>query len=261
MRKILVFMFAFIFLASFVLADTTTLNVKTFSYAKVHLVVLAVNSVYDVIDTFHTQADWEGNANITYSVSPEYVDLKFQVDGEDGTTLLIERMEDMKTGGVLYVQLIPGDVKKDATPAPVILNVTANETANITANSTINTNQTARLTGNAVSSVKDFVAGKSKYFIWILVVAVVIAGVVLFIIKRPFKISLPASNPEPKIIRSETSENKETTNKLLEAEKKLQEAQREIARMKNQERIREIEKRIAAEQAEIDKLNNGFGPQ
>ena len=42
--------------------------------------------------------------------------------------------------------------------------------------------------------------------------------------------------------------------------KKAEPFKRWLARV-GYERIREIEKRIAAEQAEIDKLNNGFGPQ
>ena len=251
MKKLLVLAILAFSIISLVYASTT-INIKTVSYGKVGLFILAVNSIFDVYDTYHAVADYDGIAQINLTTDhADYVDLKFQVDGEDGTNYLIERMEDMKLGSTLWLKLLPGDISKNNTPiiASPVVNISENQT-NVTSSVT-SSNSTQQVTGFSITEIKDYVTGKWKYALWIVLSAIIIAGIALFIIKKP------KFSAEPKVIKA-VQEEKPNLTKLEETEKKLQEAQREIAKMKNQERIKAIEERIRAEREEIDKLEKGF---
>lgn len=256
MAKKTTIFFLFLFLAgiisavSMVSAETTQINIMTLPLRSVGIFILQPGTVYDLYESFHKQSDINGFVQINYTGEPDSIDIKVQVT-ENNNPLAIERFKNFPAGTPVYLQVIAGDMKRNYNEGQT---TQTNNTQTTAENSTNNA-----ITGSAVAG-SFFEGSKKLYFIIIgivLLVAVVGFGAYTNLKKYPKTSSNIVIKPASKIQTPDSESIKILSNKLSETQQRLEQTQRELNRVKNQEKISEVERRIEQERQELERLRKG----
>ena len=263
-KILLLSVLALVLIVPFALA-TTEINVKTLPEHKVSIFVLEPAEVYTLLESYHVVSDSSGIVTVSYSENINKVNIKVKVT-KDGQEVLLHDFEDMDTGGSLYLQVIPGSVlenyreveEKEAQDAAAQAEAAAAEAA-ILENQAEQTDEApaggdAGVTGFAVSDVVPKFSNMTYFIVGGIILALV---VVVFVLKSGALSSIVKKDPAFDY-KKVNPERGEMDKELENAERRIREAETEIAKLRNKDKIALAEKKLEADRADLDKLRSGL---
>ena len=262
MTKKLIFLLSLLLILPIVSASTLQINIKTYPNHRVFINIAEPSDKYQLIDSIRETADSNGLVSTTFT-SDSFNEIKLYVQVNNAEEkIMFENFGTKSMFEPLYLQIIPGKVNEDYRTLEV-KNETKNETVvavenvtNQTVEETIqNESEKSRITGSAIfNNNKDWIFSKTTA--WIAGIAVIVAILVVFLVRRSLsgppvyspKIQsrgfLPAM-PKPRTITpmdeelSKTEEEIENVRSRIERIKKIKEAQRRLK--EEQDALRKLE--------------------
>ncbi len=256
----------------FVIAVDTGLTIKTVPNQRVDISVVRPNQVYSLIKSFHVNSDSNGEAKVTFSHDENTFNVRVWVKG-DGVEIASKKFEEeYPTGEPLTLELYP---KWYSPPVDETIMNETNSSSEI--NLIINNENTSEITvqevlnieNNSVNSsgtglvISKGTLGFSKKTIYYFIGIVVLLSMVFFVLlKIKHSQSVPKEIKVKKLSefnaeRKEQLESPDHKEAIEIAEKKIEEAQKEINKLKNEDKIKEIRDRMNQEQKELDRLTRG----
>ncbi|MBI2044480.1 hypothetical protein HYT23_00315 [Candidatus Pacearchaeota archaeon] len=266
---LLVLFFLFFIVPNFISAVDTIVQIETYPNKKLEINFLKPSPLENLY-TARVNSDALGKAEVKFSTTERTFDINAFV--KDGTEVLVRYRFNENTPGENVLLKLYTDKQEIVKGIELASNTTANETVqneteeqqnDTTVNESITEEETesqgSGLTGLATSDDVGVFSGNKLYYILGGAVLVIIIAFVIFKIKKKNSWKGPGDFRVKKL--SDPAGEKEKaanySKALAEAERKVEEAQREIRRMKNQDRITEMRKRIDKEQEELKKLERG----
>jgi len=243
---------------SFVSAEDIT--IKTLQY---HWVEVTVGNgmITDFVKLEYHEGDADEYGDFVFNLDTTIPKVNLYItikkDGKMGDAIFSnKKFLGEETDEPIYIELIPEGKELIVTPENVPeVNESLNET--LTEEGLDAENVDSKITGYAVG---DFF--KSKAFYIVLGVLVVLI-IVLILVKIIRKRRANKNDREVKIkklgeMKQERDEKIDDHKQIIEdAERKIREAQEEISLLKNQDKIKEMEKKISDDESELIKLRRG----
>lgn len=266
-KEILIFAFLLAMLIlPFASALDTEINVRTISQHKTHILVLADSDTYGLLQDFHLNSDDFGNVQVVYSGEESSVNINVQID-EGYEKLMLEKFQSVPTGSPVYLQVIPGSVsdnylaldkETEEARAKQEAEALATETATVQTEETpieesvdeqpVEESKSGGITASAISDFASSVPSMVYYIVGGLIIAL---AFVLFIFKNPRMLKGLSKSPQ---VKSQSS-----IDTLEDAERKIEEAQKEIAKLRSKEKIFEAEKKLEQDRSALDDLRKQLG--
>lgn len=268
-KKSILGLIVFLLIVQFVIAVDTELTVKTVPEKRVDISVVRPNQVYSLIKSFHVNSDSNGDAKVTFSHDEETFNVRVWVKG-DGVEIANKKFEEeYPTGESLILQLYPkwysppiNETVLNETNSSAETNLTNVEEnasdAFIPVEPNVENSQVNSSGTGAVILNNNF--GYSSKVFYYAVGAVFL--IIIFLFLGNFFLRKEKVNKEIKVkklseFNAERKEQLESGNYkgvIENAERKIEEAQKEINRLKNEGKIKEIRERIERDQQELNKL-------
>jgi len=275
-RKILCMLILLLALTSVIVSAVNT-EIKVETYAN-HDVFVNVydHSKEDPIATFSENSGSSGRIIFNFSSDISKVDL-YTIVRKEGKIIFSKKFESCNTGGQIKIELVKEEVQEATVNITASTNLTSNETSNTTPtnsteNETVNetTNTTtsesieetnADITGAWIPKKDEFF---SKYFYFIVfgVLAVIIAGGIVFLVLKMTVMRKPLGLKDIKIRKYseikdeiEGKPSSEDDKKILDLENQVKELQKEIDEIKNKKnKIKEAEEKLRRDMKELERL-------
>lgn len=260
---------------SFASAVTTTLEVQTFSGHNIMVSALKPGSVYNLIESYYTVSDYNGKATININTDNiDEFDLKVWIKkGND--VVVSKKFEGFTAGQPINLEVYPDSYVK---PTPVVndtVNVTENdtevlnETNTTTENITENTVSQPSITGHSTSQDTGSTSFFSKNMVYIFVGIILLAAFIfmgMLSLKRRKSSYSDEDHDDVKVRklsdyleeRKHHSGNDAYKKSLDDAQRKLDEAQEEIRRLKNTDKIEAAKKKLVEDERELMRLRKGL---
>ena len=234
------------------------INVKTYPNHKVFVSVLDSEQLFSLLESYQAMSDSEGKVSVTFAGAQKEIKLIIKVT-ENGEKIALENFgnDQFSTSSPIYVLVTPeessADYEDEWSPVTEVANETAENATGASGEASSieesNSSSGGMITG-LVSSAKEIVTSKKTYYILGSAIAAVLLLFLFFRVGMPaikgWKASSSFSSPKPSYAFS---------NQMIEnAERKIREAQAEINRFKNQNRITLAEKKLAQDKEDLEKL-------
>ena len=236
----------------------TKATIKTLQYHQVEVIV-ADGTITD----YSKIGDYEGDANeygdFTFNINTSkplvnlYVHVKRYNEEIASETFIGE-----KTGSPIHLEVAPEGYELIETPLITANKTESNETLLINNTELLTNNESEKKSGLTGLTVSSVFSKKVIYFtVGIIVLLVVIFFIVRFLRKR--------KNGNKEIIIRKLSEMKQEREDKIgdykevidDAERKIKEAQEEINKFKNQDKIKAMKRKLAEDEDELIKLRRG----
>jgi len=276
MKKGFVILLLNVLLLAVVSAADTEINVKTLPDHDVSIYVLDASQVYYLLQSYHLATDWKGFQSVVYSGSTPDINVRVVVK-KDNQQVLSEKFGPYKTGSPIYIQAIPGNLSKDyrefekaaaqstAINSTNITNVSSvnqnNDTISNSTNITFNENKTSEknnlLGGFSLLKTNEKIISSLKYVGYGTIAIIVILLIILIVKKYGSSFVRYLGSIRPPHLKKSISSSSNIEIELRKAEKKLEEAQKQIERIKREERIKEVKKRLQEDLEELKRLQRG----
>lgn len=242
-RNVFAFSLLMLFAISMISAADTKINVKTLPEHDVDVYALRVGETYNLIESFHKKSDSNGSVLVVLSTEEEKFLLKIGVR-KDNTMVVSEKFNETYTSGnSVDVEIYPqwyleqlaieqngnfADGNSSAENVTVVNESKSNDT--ILNDSSLNKTTGSNAITGFFTSLKDGVSGKALRYgvIFILLVGVFYFGF-SFLRKRRYQ---EPAEPKEIIVRKLSEVNDAKKNLIEDAEKKIQELQEHIKKMK-----------------------------
>ena len=254
-KKILVISLALILLMSFIIsARETSLLIRTGKQCRVSINVLRAASEYELIEAIHQDTNSDGDVSTTISSGYAEVNILI-IMKKNGIKFFEEEFGPYSINEPIVIDLRPEEEKN-----PPVENITIVEDNTtlieepVAENSEISENKTS--TGFAIKDLGE-VINKYKIIVYSFVVMVLVVGMFLFFKKFKKKKEKIINVKKLSDFMNEQSQTETSGSDLLEAKRKLEEAQRDIRKIENKERIFEARKKLEETQREIQRLERG----
>jgi len=276
MKKGFVILLLNVLLLAVVSAADTEINVKTLPDHDVSIYVLDASQVYYLLQSYHLATDWKGFQSVIYSGSTPDINVRVVVK-KDNQQVLSEKFGPYKTGSPIYIQAIPGNLSKDyrefekAAAQSTTINFTNitnvssvnqnNDTISNSTNITFNENKTSEknnlLGGFSLLKTNEKIISSLKYLGYGTIAIIVILLIILIVKKYGSSVVRYLGSIRPPHLKKSISSSSNIEIELRKAEKKLEEAQKQIERIKREERIKEVKKRLQDDLEELKRLQRG----
>jgi len=250
-RKLACFL-ALILISMAAVSAATDIKIKSLPLRNISVLIFDANQVYSLDTSYHTSTNINGNANVTYTGSISKINIGVKINQDNIYHLFDDKFD---AGQQINLNVIPGEMSS-STGKTEEENVTENITENAT-ESNLTEDVVSNTTGN--ESKKGFLSGLSiseftKKFkiVYYIIGIIVVAGIVFLFIKfkgQIFKRDIAYNY--------KSLSNKDLSKELVNAENKLKEAQNEINKLKNKDRIDTMERKIEQDKLELEKLKDG----
>lgn len=277
-KRTLLIILSVLILTQLVLALPTEIRVKTLPYNEV---IVTINKNGQVVERFTGSSNYFGDVVFKYSSSSKTFDMYVQVRNLK-ETLYFESYPDTEAGETQLIELYPSDFvfpepinrenktqQAPLTGGVIASNITipTNET-NVSSTEVIEELTSSGSTANTlqVENGEIKVSLNTLYYaLGGLIVLILVILLIRRIVKKrrdnPYYDYKPAKG-EVKVRKlSELMEDRGDlsvpSHDFVKAEKKLHEAEAQINRMKNQDRIDSIKKKIEEQQRELKRLQRG----
>ncbi len=267
-KKLILSLVIFLLLVQLISAIDTEITIKTLSNHKVMISALNPGEIYSLIQSFHEDSGAIGEVSVVLSSTVNYFDVAVWVK-KDNQVILYKKFENgYPSGTPIVLELYPEwyvkeevnnlSLEENTTISSENIsseNITINETAAILEEKT--EQQNPSLGGSVIFGEGFFSNNKIYYGIGIIAL---LAFITIFAIKLKNKSKEPKEIKIRKLsdLQAEKKENLQYSNKIIEdAERKINEAQEEIRRIKNQGKIEEVKKRIVEDEKELMRLRTG----
>lgn len=242
----------------------TKVTVKTLQYHPVDIIVAdGTIKDYSKIAEFKGDANEYGDFVFSVDTSKPLINLYVHVKNPSNYSdeIVSEKFMGEETGSSIYLEAAPEGYELIATPKAgsnktnvTEMNATLLET-NETANETnLEELSDSKFTGSAVA---DFLTSKTFYII----IGVIVVLVVLFFVIRFFR-KRRSENPGQEIRVRKLSEIQQEKSQdyrgvIDDAERKIKDAQDELRKLRSEEQIKAMRKKIADDERELMRLRRG----
>ncbi len=272
-KSCIVFLFALLLVMPLVVANTEV-KIKTVPLAEVQIVVYDADiEEFTLLDRYTGNSDKYGDISKVFDISDETFHLKLFVK-KDGESLIAgEKFLDNPSGGLVYLEVAPKNFELIMTPGfeegiaiveeiEEIVNDTINETESLEEDE----NSIGVETGFSVFGEEGVLSKKNFFYLGGFLLLIIIVGFIVASIKHkrnasPKEIKIKKLSELQKEKEENLDEKKEDIGdykKIVEdAERKIAEAQADIKKIKNEEKIKEMKKKIIEDEAELIKLREG----
>ena len=271
-------------ITSSVIAYTTEITVSTLANHDVEIKVLnPLSDENNLLGVFNENSGGSGKVSFNHTSDKSRISLAIMIrkDGKfvEINNEIIHKTEKQNAGTPININLVP-NTEQETTEENTTQEVNETEETNITEATIIEETQQGGITGEAISEESSFnitnfnikeIFSSTLFYIFGAIILVLIAVFVVFktgLIKpRPPKniktkkyseLKEEIDKQRTEIIKKDEAEETETESfsgisddEISVAERKLQEAQTEINRLK---KIQEAEKKVREYQAELNKL-------
>lgn len=259
--KVIFFVMLLVLSMGFISAGTKV-TIKTLQYHQVQVIVAdGTIKDYSKIADFKGDADQYGDFSFNLNTSKPSVDLYVHVK-RYSDEIAYEKFVGEKTGAPIHLEVAPEGYDLIETPTEI------NQTNSTRINETLLSNETANETNSEVlsnskitgSAINNFFKSSTFYYIIIFIVLLII---IFFVVRFFRRRKSNDGNQEIKVrkLSEIQQEKKEDYRSVIEdAEGKIKEAQDELRRLKNEEQIKAMRRKIAEDENELIKLrhNSGF---
>lgn len=239
-----------------VYATETTIQVTTEPNNYVMIRVFEAGSQHlleSILDKFTNPS---GQVIVKHTSEATNLDVVVYVRAQrNGETKYYQKFEAVAPGST-FEAYVPESLKPATAPEENKAetdSIMQNESTNSTTESSAN--PAPSITGNAIFNAETLRKMPWYYIVAGAALALVVVGGGIAIKKRG-KSSGPAT--PPKTPPGSTKDPQELEMKLEETQKRLEQATKEISRIKNEEQIKELQKNIDAQQEQIRKLQQGL---
>ena len=174
--------------------------------------------------------------------------------------IVYERFDDNTAGEPLYLTLFPQG-------SEIIRNfeVVANQTLeeNSTINETINETlegdeEETKITGSAFFGEEGFFSTNTTYYVSGVIILFGVGAFVFFKLKKKSKTSKEIKLKKLNELQTEKKEELHDNKEIIEdAEKKIKEAQEDIRKIRNEDKIKEAKKKLIEDEKELMRLREG----
>src|SRR3989344_2152234 len=288
-KKIILTIMLLALAISLVSAVDTEIKVKTLPDHKVFIFVYPAGEL-QMIDSFYATSDSNGEVSFVNSVTKSKIDVLVKVT-KDGQKIFLEKFEDYETGEPIYIRIDNEKIDGTYTPNEDAKAENTTNTTSVEENNTdapIQTNNTETIeektepiSGAVVSEGKN--KGTSSTIIYGVIIGLLVVAIAIFALNKvrssqtikrkdgvdfPAKSTIMPTNPSyPSSSQSQSSSYTQTPDsfsgdsqeaEMQRVEYKIREAQQELARMKNQERIKAAEAKLEVDRRELEKLRKGY---
>ncbi|MEK6925802.1 MAG: hypothetical protein AABW50_00840 [Nanoarchaeota archaeon] len=281
MKKSLLFVFALVFVLSYLSAADTEVNIMSYPNHDIMISALTPDSVYSLIESFYGKTDSEGKFSKIIPISQTEFDLKVWIRNAN-TVAVTERFDGISSGEKVYFIMLPGNIKRvdgfneSKNETEVNNTEAANDTSQNITEETENIGPTevetesSSITGSATEKDTGESSPKSMYYLFgALLLALVFMSVLA--IKRKssgeekevkvrkfsdFKKEQEEARKD-NFIPSSDVHSSDYKKAIEEAEKKIDEAQKEIRKLKNEDRIKDVKRKLIEDEKELLKLRKG----
>jgi len=242
-------------LSCLVSAGQTSLLVRTGKQCRVSINVLRASGDYELIEAIHQDTNSEGD--VSTSISSRYGEVNILVTmKKNGMEFFEEEFGPYSISEPIVIDLRPEEKKN---PPAENTTVVEENTTLITENTTETQTETEKAsTGFAIKNITD-VVNKYQIIIYSFMVVVLAFGTFLFFKKfRKKKEKIINVKKMSDFMNEQSQQQTEIpSSELLEAKRKLEEAQREIRKLENKEKIVDARKKLEDTQKEIERLERG----
>ena len=250
-------------------AINTEIKVKTMPFHEVQLTTYNSNTeAFDAFERFKGEADKYGDITFTAISDESAFNIIIYIKW-NGATVVSKRYEEGYTAGEpIYIEIARPGFQFIETPEETGEEPPENETRNDTVTdeetetqqediqeeqqTTEESNQDdSEITG--LSIFEKVGEGLSSKTLWLIVIILVVVAVILFFMKKASSMQMFSKTP----LLKTNNEGSAGGQELRRAERRIAEAQAEINRIKNKERIRDAEKRLATDMESLRRLKRG----
>ena len=267
-KKIALIAFGLLLMLPFVAAQDTTITINTHPTTWVMVRAFQAGNNLNLLNSFlDTQVDETGN--VTFILSSNETDLNLEVYVKlvkNGPAFIYKKYENIEAGKPFTATVMKGVATEVTTANENASNTeSANETvtgatANENASNTESANETVPITGDAI--IESGTSVLKNYYIWgaILAAGLIVGG--LFFarqrMRNPTSSGPTQASSNQKVQSPEQQLSSDTLDSLrdeLQATKaKLQQANNQMSKVQNKERVRDLEQHIKEEEAELLRL-------
>lgn len=264
--KRVVFLISLILLISSVSAMPTYIKIKTLQYHNAEVIVAdGTIKDYSVIAKFKQEANEYGDVNFSLNTEKSKINIYVTIKKFE-EEILKNKSYEVLTGKTYYWEFIPEGFEAIPTPDKTKIkeNVSTNQTANESVTIVNNSADKGVITGGTMFGEGGIFSGKKILYILggILLALIIIFLVIWFIRKRKNSYYDGTPKDEIRIKKMSDFEQERRVQQtagiggggIEEAERKIKEAQAEINRLKSEDRIKEMKKRIQDEEKELMRM-------
>lgn len=253
-------LFLIILLMPFISSAVTPITAKAPLNYKVSFSILNPSEMYALLDSFHTKAGTDGLAQINYSSTLDEIKIGVLVRFA-GEKISYDVYGPYTTGETVYIDtetkevLLGNEATSFLSPQEVLIEEESEELEEPLESESNETEESIFPTGKVVSIIKQ----NRTIIIYVFLGALVLAGAVFSFIR--FK-KMKKGSGDIKVKKlSDLKKEKEDFDVEKDEIEKLQiqiaEAQKAINKIKNKEKIKEAEKKLEEDKAELEKLQKG----
>jgi hypothetical protein len=269
----------------------TEINLKTLPNHELNVNVAQSGSSFNLIESLKTKADEKGYAKVVTDTTVAKVNVFVQVN-YGGVKIMVQRFDDVSTGGKLHLQVEPGEISNDYKKEEWYLAAIAaelNESVQLDSEineegeeegieeeelvdeviideSEIDSDGSSGITGYSI--IDNFKGVVGIFYVIIALVVVLVAVLVIrgVVSKKVSGVSSgkiiigggPSKISGPNKLRGPISEDIEVEEReLRDAEEKIKEAKADLARLKNKEKIKTAELKLIEDQKRLRDLREG----
>lgn len=248
-------------------AYSTEIKIKTIPYHEVQLATYDPDSsAFSLFERFKGDSDQYGDVNFTFDSEESSFNIIVYIK-KNGKKVYYETFADnFKAGEPVYLEVAPSGFKLFETPKLEINNsgiisqenesVENTEEANSTSGAEDEGEKGAGVTGAIIGM--EFINSTTLYYAGIVVAVLILSFIVFMVLKKRKMGEKSIKVRKLSEIKDEKKEMIENSRKIIEdAERKIKEAQEEIRKLKNEDKIREVKKRIEEDEKELIRLREG----
>jgi hypothetical protein len=244
-------------------AAITEITIKTTPNYRVSVAILSPEEVYSLIESFHTKADASGIAGVNYSSTLDEVKLGVTIRFAS-ETVSYDAYGPYKTGEPIYIDTLTKEAFTGADATALLKPEEAtteliNETE-LLINETIeipeNESESTFPTGKVVSVFKE----NKTIIIYVFVGTLILAGAIFLFIHIK-KSGFGKSNNNSNIIirklsdiQKERENSSEEDQRMVELQAQISQAQHELNKIKNKDKIEELKKKLQKDKEELEDL-------
>lgn len=249
------------FFVPMISAIDTNIKIKTMPYHEVQITAFnPSSSSFESWGSLKNYSDQYGDATFTFSSDKYNFNLIVFIKKDNEKVMAPKKfLENFEAGEPIYLEVATSGFEFIETPTEIEINETELDENETIQNETIVGEGSEPVTGFAIFGEGSIFSNKMFYIITGIILLIAIGG--FFIFKNMKKTKKTPKEIKIKKLSELKEEKKESIkdNKSIieDAERKIREAQEDIRKIKNEDKIKDAKKKLIEDQKELMRLREG----
>ncbi len=257
-KKLIFSLLVLVFLVQVISAIDTEITVKTLPDHEVQVAVSNPDSsAFELFERFIGTSDEYGDVSFIFSSEEPNFNLILFIKKNNRTVISKKYSDNFIAGELIYIELAPSNFEFIKAPG----NESSENLENQTTNETLEENETetrAKITGSAIFGEEGVFSNKTTYYISGAIILFVVGAFVFFKSKKKLKIPNEIKVKKLSELQDEKKEKFQDKEQIIEdAERKIKEAQEDIRKIRNEDKIKEARNKLAEDERELTRLREG----